>query len=126
MTYDKRWRTAIALLAAGGLAEAVLIRLGQTYGSTPAERRLSLLGDDIVPGTRMVTNHAITIDAPPTASGHGLCRWDGIAPAGTPLAGSTSCSFRSTGRAPTGSFPSYSTSSSGISSPTVLRKPSVD
>ena len=65
---------------------------GQTYGSTPAERRLSLLGDDIVPGTRMVTNHAITIDAPPTASGHGLCRWDGIAPAGTPLAGSTSCS----------------------------------
>jgi hypothetical protein len=57
-------RTAAALLAAGVLAEAVLIRLGQTYGSTPEERELPLLGDDIVPDPKVVTNHAITIDAP--------------------------------------------------------------
>jgi hypothetical protein len=39
--------------------------LGQTYGSTPEERRMTLPGDDIVPDPQVVTNHAITIDAPP-------------------------------------------------------------
>jgi len=47
------------------LTEAVLIRLGQTYGSTSEERALRLPGDDIVPRPQVVTNHAITIDAPP-------------------------------------------------------------
>jgi hypothetical protein len=49
-----------AVLAAGVLAEAVLIPLGQTYGSTREERAMRLLGDDIVPLPQVVTNHAIT------------------------------------------------------------------
>ena len=53
------------MLTAGVLVEAVLIRLGQTYGSTPEERALHLPGDDIVSGPQVVTNHATTIDAPP-------------------------------------------------------------
>jgi hypothetical protein len=51
-------------MASGVALEAVLIRLGQTYGSTPEERELRLLGDEIVPNPQVVTNHAITIDAP--------------------------------------------------------------
>ena len=39
---------AAILLATGVVVEAVLIRLGQTYGSTPEERKLPLPGDDIV------------------------------------------------------------------------------
>ena len=54
-----------AVVGAGVVAEAALIRLGQTYGSTPDERAMRLLGDDIVPNPQVVTNHAITIDAPP-------------------------------------------------------------
>jgi hypothetical protein len=54
-----------AAVGAGVVAEAVLIRLGQTYGSTADERAMRLLGDDIVPNAQVVTNHAITIDAPP-------------------------------------------------------------
>jgi hypothetical protein len=57
--------------AAGGLAavvagEAALIRLGRTYGSTPAERAADLPGDDIVQAPTAVTDHAITVDAPPS------------------------------------------------------------
>lgn len=60
-----RWvRKAAFLVAFGAAVEAVLIRLGQTYGSTPEERELRLLGDQIVPNPQVVTNHAITIDAP--------------------------------------------------------------
>jgi hypothetical protein len=47
------------------LAEAVLVRLGHTYGSTAAERRTPLPGDDIVPRPTVVTDHGIDIDAPP-------------------------------------------------------------
>jgi hypothetical protein len=47
------------------VAEAVLIRLGQTYGSTPEERAMPLIGDNIVANPQVVTNYAITIDAPP-------------------------------------------------------------
>jgi hypothetical protein len=46
-------------------AEASLVHLGRTYGSTGAERALRIPGDDIVPNPVVVTNHAITIDAPP-------------------------------------------------------------
>ena len=81
MAYERRRRTAAVVLAAGVVAEGVLIRLGQTYGSTPAERRLSLLGDDVVPDARMVTNHAITIDAPPD------CVWPWLAQMGWHRAG---------------------------------------
>lgn len=62
-----RRRTTLGLAAAGAavLAELALVRLGTTYGSTPAERALRLPGDDIVSDPVVVTNHAITIDATP-------------------------------------------------------------
>jgi hypothetical protein len=41
--------------------------LGRGYGSTAAERAMKLPGDDIVPNPQVVTDHAITIDAPPDA-----------------------------------------------------------
>jgi hypothetical protein len=52
-------------LGTGVLAEAALIRLGQIYGSTREERAMHLPGDRIVPDPQVVTNHAITIGAPP-------------------------------------------------------------
>jgi hypothetical protein len=58
-------RTAAALLVASAVAETVLVRLGGTYGSIPQERAAALPGDDIVPRPDVVTDHAITIDAPP-------------------------------------------------------------
>ena len=57
-------KPAAAVLTISALAETGLIRLGQTYGSTPAERAMRLLGDDIVPQAQVVTDHAIDIDAP--------------------------------------------------------------
>jgi hypothetical protein len=66
----KRWLRKTALLVASGVAsEAVLIRLGQTYGSTPEEREMQLLGDEIVSAPQVVTNHAMT--RLPTACGRG-------------------------------------------------------
>jgi len=58
-------RTAAVLLVASAVAETVLVRLGGTYGSIPQERAAALPGDDIVPRPDVVTDHAITIDAPP-------------------------------------------------------------
>lgn len=52
-----------ALLA--GTAYAALQWLGRTAGTTIAERDDPLPGDGIVLDPMMVTNHAITIDAPP-------------------------------------------------------------
>ncbi len=43
------------------------IRLGRAYGSTERERALALPGDHIVADAEVVTDHAITIDAPPSA-----------------------------------------------------------
>jgi hypothetical protein len=63
-------RTSIAVAAAVGAAattEAVLIRLGRTYGSTPAERAATLPGDSVIAHPHVVTDHAVTIDAPPSA-----------------------------------------------------------
>ena len=54
-----------ALVGVGILVEMVLVRLGRTYGSTPAERRAVLPGDSIIADPDTVTDHAITIDAPP-------------------------------------------------------------
>jgi hypothetical protein len=54
-----------ALLGGAALGEAVLVHLGRTYGSTLDERAIALPGDDIVTDPVVVTNHAITIDAPP-------------------------------------------------------------
>ena len=41
--------------------------LGRTSGSTRAERAMSLPGDDVVVQPHFVTDHAITIDASPSA-----------------------------------------------------------
>lgn len=65
MDAGARW--GVAALAAAGVTEAVLIRLGRTYGSTREERAARLPGDDIVPRPTVQTDHAITIDAPPSA-----------------------------------------------------------
>jgi hypothetical protein len=54
--------TAVTVAA---LAEPALIALGRGYGSTRAERALSLPGDDIVATPDVVTDHAITVDAAP-------------------------------------------------------------
>ena len=60
-------RLVVGSLLALGTVETALVRLGQTYGSTAGERSLVFPGDAIVPEPIVVTNHAITIDAPPDA-----------------------------------------------------------
>lgn len=60
-----RTRYALATLAVLAEVEAALVQLGRTYGSTKEERSRTLPGDDIVPAPDTVTDHAITIDAPP-------------------------------------------------------------
>src|SRR5947207_7291202 len=63
---DRRYaEVALGAIASAGIAEAVLIHLGRSYGSTPAERKCVLPGDEIVRDPQVVTNHAITIAAPP-------------------------------------------------------------
>jgi hypothetical protein len=62
-----RHRWVAGALGAVGVAEAALIHLGRTYGSTAAERTAMLPGDRIVRDPTVVTDHAITIDAPPAA-----------------------------------------------------------
>lgn len=62
---NHRLAAAALLGGAAALSEAALIHLGRTYGSTSAERAMSLPGDGIVAEPMVVTNHAITIDAPP-------------------------------------------------------------
>jgi hypothetical protein len=56
---------ALGAIVVAAVAEAALVHLGRTYGSTPGERRRVLPGDDIVADAQVVTNHAITINAPP-------------------------------------------------------------
>lgn len=59
-------RAAIPIgLATAVAAEATLIHLGRTYGSTAAERRRSLPGDDVIRSPKVVTDHAVTIGARP-------------------------------------------------------------
>jgi hypothetical protein len=56
----------LAVTAASvALVELVLVRLGRTYGSTPAERRAPRPGDDVVARPSVVTDHGIDIAAPP-------------------------------------------------------------
>jgi hypothetical protein len=54
-------------LLGGALGYALLLWLGRTYGSTAAERAMSYPGDEIVLAPNVVTDHAITVDAPPDA-----------------------------------------------------------
>ena len=56
-------RTTCALAVFGG-AYGVAHVLGRTWSSTPAERRSARPGDELVVHPTLVTNHAITIDAP--------------------------------------------------------------
>jgi hypothetical protein len=42
-------------------------RLGRTFGSTPAERRAALPGDDLVRFPQVTVTHAATLPAPPAA-----------------------------------------------------------
>jgi hypothetical protein len=66
VTGVRRLGKAAAGVAMGtAIAEATLVHLGRTYGSSPAERVMRLPGDGIVANPVVVTNHAITIDAPP-------------------------------------------------------------
>ncbi|MGZ4597219.1 MAG: hypothetical protein ACXV3V_09865 [Actinomycetes bacterium] len=60
-------RATVAVALAAGAVEGGLIRLGRTYGSTRQERAARLPGDDIVAEPRVQTDHAVTIDAPPSA-----------------------------------------------------------
>jgi hypothetical protein len=61
-----RHRNAIAVVAIGLEAFGIVCRLGRTWGSTKDERTRTLPGDDIVARPMFVTDHAITIDAPPS------------------------------------------------------------
>lgn len=65
MSTKRRW--AAGALGAVALGEAVMIHLGRTYGSTKEERNARLPGDRIVSDPKVVTDHAVTIDAPPSA-----------------------------------------------------------
>lgn len=59
-------RRSLAVTALGATAGFTALQwLGRTAGATRAERRESLPGDDLVERPMMITNHAITIDAPP-------------------------------------------------------------
>ncbi|WP_235537345.1 hypothetical protein [Nocardioides sp. Soil805] len=62
-------RRRLVWVAAGAAVatEAALVHLGRTYGSTLAERRAWLPGDEVVLDPCVQTDHAITIDAPPSA-----------------------------------------------------------
>ena len=58
---------------------AALHLLGRRAGSTREERRLRMLGDELVRQPHILTNHAITIGGP--ASGRmALAYADGLAP----------------------------------------------
>jgi hypothetical protein len=46
---------------------AALQRVGRTYGSTPAERRTALPGDELVRFPQVAVTHAATLPAPPEA-----------------------------------------------------------
>ncbi|MGZ4442441.1 MAG: hypothetical protein ACXVXC_04715 [Nocardioidaceae bacterium] len=55
----------LATMAVGAAAYTAVQWLGRTYGSTAAERRAPLPGDDVVSHPQTVVTHAVTIDAPP-------------------------------------------------------------
>src|SRR4051812_2862600 len=58
-------RLTAVLAAATGIGYAALQWLGRTYGSTRAERRRPLPGDEVCAAPQIVTTHAVTIAAPP-------------------------------------------------------------
>ncbi|WP_345207830.1 hypothetical protein [Fodinibacter luteus] len=58
---------AVAAAAVTAAGYAALYSLGRTSGSTRAEQRRTLPGDDLIDGPTLVTNHAATLPAPPDA-----------------------------------------------------------
>lgn len=65
MTNHAGLRRAALAVGIGAAVESALIHLGRTYGSTAFERARRIPGDDLVADPVLVTNHGITIDAPP-------------------------------------------------------------
>jgi hypothetical protein len=61
------------------IAYAALHVLGRRAGSTAEERRLRMLGDELVPHPHILTNHAITIEVR-SADVLALAYADGLAP----------------------------------------------
>jgi len=59
-----RSRVGLAVATGAATAEAVLVHLGRTYGSTARERTASLPGDELITEPTAQTDHAVTIDAP--------------------------------------------------------------
>jgi hypothetical protein len=59
------WRAMAGAATLVASAEAALVHLGRRYGSTRSERSVRLPGDDLVAAPHVITNHAITIAAPP-------------------------------------------------------------
>ena len=52
----------------GALASYLVLQwLGRTWGTTSGERTAPLPGDEVVPHPQILTTHATTIDAPPSA-----------------------------------------------------------
>jgi len=115
-------RLGLAVAAAAVTAEAGLIHLGRTYGSTEEERKKLLPGDDIIADAEVQTDHAITIDAPPSAVWPWLVQMGWAAVLGTPLDGWIGCCSRTTGPVRTESCQSSRTSPSGRSSRTGHRR----
>ena len=58
-------KAAGVAVIAGAVGYSVLQRLGRTYGTTAAERRRDLLGDELMASPVAVTTHAATIAASP-------------------------------------------------------------
>lgn len=63
--HSKR-RLGLAVTAVAATAEVGLIHLGRTFGSTAEERMSRLPGDEIIADPTVQTDHAVTIDAPPS------------------------------------------------------------
>jgi hypothetical protein len=68
-----RWYVLGSLLVGYGALQV----LGRQAGSTAEERRMRMPCDEVVSQPRILTNHAITIEAPPTTYGRGSSRWAG-------------------------------------------------
>ena len=64
---SSRWHVGLAAAAVATAVEIALVQLGRTHGSTAEERRARLPGDDLIPHADVQTDHAITVDAPPSA-----------------------------------------------------------
>lgn len=74
-------RLTVAAAATAAAAELGLVYLGRTYGSTREERTQVLPGDEIIPDPKAQTDHAVTIDAPPS------CVWPWVVQMGWGRAG---------------------------------------